>query len=142
MNGHLESFGVAKGRLVQLFLFASMTEPLDPAAIGGAPRWGVTPSDPMGTTMRRIDAGQGGHRIVTRNSAVVRPGLRPTQGDLTRAARAHAWLKGRDFVSPDDVQAVAADALRHRLLLSFEAEANGITPDQVISELLSLVPVG
>ena len=61
---------------------------------------------------------------------------------LDRCARAHAWLKGQDFVSPDDVQAVAADALRHRLLLSFEAEANGVTPDQVIEELLALVPVG
>ena len=61
---------------------------------------------------------------------------------LDRCARAHAWLHGRDFVSPDDVQAVCADVLRHRLILSFEAEANGITPDQVIQELLSLVPVG
>ncbi len=61
---------------------------------------------------------------------------------LDRCARAHAWLRGQDFVSPDDVQAVAADVLRHRLLLSFEAEANGVTPDQVIAELLSLVPVG
>jgi MoxR-like ATPase len=61
---------------------------------------------------------------------------------LDRCARAHAWLRGQDFVSPDDVQAVVADVLRHRLLLSFEAEANGITPDQVIGELLSLVPVG
>jgi len=61
---------------------------------------------------------------------------------LDRCARAHAWLKGQDFVSPDDVQAVAADVLRHRLLLSFEAEANGITPDDVTNELLALVPVG
>ncbi|MEH6584514.1 MAG: MoxR family ATPase [Halioglobus sp.] len=61
---------------------------------------------------------------------------------LDRCSRAHAWLRGQDFVSPDDVQAVAADVLRHRLLLSFEAEANGVTPDQVIEELLSLVPVG
>ncbi len=61
---------------------------------------------------------------------------------LDRCARAHAWLRGRDYVSPDDVQAVAGDVLRHRLLLSFEAEANGVTPDQVIDELLSLVPVG
>ena len=61
---------------------------------------------------------------------------------LDRCSRAHAWLRGQDFVSPDDVQAIAADVLRHRLLLSFEAEANGITPDQVIEELLSLVPVG
>ena len=61
---------------------------------------------------------------------------------LDRCARAHAWLRGENFVSPDDVQAVAADVFRHRLLLSFEAEANGVTPDQVIQELLSLVPVG
>jgi MoxR-like ATPase len=61
---------------------------------------------------------------------------------IDRCARAHAWLKGRDFVSPDDIQAVTADALRHRLILSFEAEANGVTPDRVIDELLSIVPVG
>ncbi len=61
---------------------------------------------------------------------------------LDRCARAHAWLRGQDYVSPDDVQAVAADVLRHRLLLSFEAEANGVTPDDVTSELLALVPVG
>jgi len=61
---------------------------------------------------------------------------------LDRCARAHAWLNGQDFVSPDNVQAVAADVLRHRLLLSFEAEASGITPDQVTGELLALVPVG
>jgi MoxR-like ATPase len=61
---------------------------------------------------------------------------------IDRCARAHAWLKGRDFVSPDDIQAVTADVMRHRLILSFEAEANGVTPDQVIEELLSIVPVG
>ncbi|WP_116364374.1 AAA family ATPase [Parahaliea mediterranea] len=60
---------------------------------------------------------------------------------LDRCARAHAWLAGRDFVSPDDVQAVAGDVLRHRLLLSFEAEASGVTPDAVIAELLGRVPV-
>jgi MoxR-like ATPase len=61
---------------------------------------------------------------------------------LDRCARAHAWLAGRDFVSPDDVQAVAADVLRHRLILTFEAEANGVTADQVIDTLLATVPVG
>lgn len=60
---------------------------------------------------------------------------------LDRCARAHAWLKGRDFVSPDDVQAVAADVFRHRLLLSFEAEASGVRSDEVIAEILRLVPV-
>jgi MoxR-like ATPase len=61
---------------------------------------------------------------------------------LDRCARAHAWLQGRDFVTPDDVQAVAGDVLRHRLLLSFEAQANGVTADRVTGELLALVPVG
>ena len=60
---------------------------------------------------------------------------------LERCARAHAWLNGRDFVSPDDVQAIAHDVLRHRILLSFEAEARGMTPDKVIDELISRVPL-
>mgnify|MGYP000032375837 FL=1 len=60
---------------------------------------------------------------------------------LERCARAHAWLNGRDFVSPDDVQAIAHDVLRHRILLSFEAEANGMTTNKVINELITRVPV-
>lgn len=60
---------------------------------------------------------------------------------LDRCARAHAWLRGSDFVAPDDVQAVVADVMRHRLLLTFEAEANGVTPDRVISEIVAHVPV-
>jgi len=61
---------------------------------------------------------------------------------LDRCARAHAFLHGRDYVSPDDVQAVANDCLKHRLIISFEAEAAGITSVQVIERLLSIVPVG
>ncbi|WP_053981817.1 AAA family ATPase [Marinagarivorans algicola] len=60
---------------------------------------------------------------------------------LDRCARAHAWLEGQDYVSPDNVQAVIHDVFRHRLLLSFEAEAAGITPDDIIHQLLALVPV-
>lgn len=60
---------------------------------------------------------------------------------LDRCARARAWLHGKDFVRPEDVQAVAHDVLRHRLLLSFEAQANGISPNQVIDRLLQRVPV-
>lgn len=60
---------------------------------------------------------------------------------LDRCARAHAWLNGKDFVSPDDVQAILPDVFRHRLLLSFEAEASGISADRVIQELLTAVPV-
>ncbi len=60
---------------------------------------------------------------------------------LDRCARVRAWLEGRDFVSPDDVQDVVHDILRHRLILSFEAEARGISKDQVIDALLRQVPV-
>lgn len=90
VNGHLESFGVAKGRLMQLFLFAMMTKELDSDArtrLGGQDRWGITPSDPMGTTMRRIDTRQGGHRVVTRTCAVLRPGMQAKERDVARAKR-------------------------------------------------------
>ncbi|MDG1079159.1 MAG: MoxR family ATPase [Porticoccaceae bacterium] len=58
---------------------------------------------------------------------------------LDRCSRAMAWLQGRDFVTPDDIRAVAHDVLRHRLILSFEAEASGITANQVIDTLLESV---
>lgn len=59
---------------------------------------------------------------------------------LDRCSRALAWLEGRDFVTPDDIRAVAQDVLRHRLILSFEAEANGISANKVIDRLLTTVP--
>ena len=60
---------------------------------------------------------------------------------LDRCARAHAWLDQRDFVSPDDIQAIAFDVLRHRVILSYEAEADGVTPDSFIQELVARVAV-
>jgi len=90
VNGHLESFGVERGRLMQLFLFATMTPELDAEALhklGGQHRWGITPSDPMGTTLRRIDTAQGGNRIITRTCAVLRSGMETRATDLARAAR-------------------------------------------------------
>ena len=60
---------------------------------------------------------------------------------LDRCARAQAWLKGRDYVSPEDIQAVVHDTLRHRILLSFEAEAEGLSSDDIIRELIRRVPV-
>ncbi|HJO12858.1 MAG: MoxR family ATPase [Gammaproteobacteria bacterium] len=59
---------------------------------------------------------------------------------LDRCARAHAWIQGRDFVSPDDVQEILFDVLRHRILLTFEAEASGITPDKVLETVRDRVP--
>ncbi|MCZ4338759.1 AAA family ATPase [Shewanella colwelliana] len=60
---------------------------------------------------------------------------------IERCARARAWLMGRDFVSPEDIQAVVPNVLRHRLLLSYQAQAEGISADQVISHILSQVAV-
>lgn len=59
---------------------------------------------------------------------------------LDRCSRAYAWLDQRDFVTPDDIRAVAHDVLRHRLILSFEAEAGGVSANQVIDKLLAIVP--
>jgi glycine/D-amino acid oxidase-like deaminating enzyme len=91
-NGQLESFGFAKSRLMHIFLYASMTVELDAMALktlGGAPRWGITPSDPMGTTMRRIDTGQGGNRIITRTCGTYEPDMIASEASLNRAARTH-----------------------------------------------------
>ncbi len=60
---------------------------------------------------------------------------------LDKCSRAYAWLKGHDYVSPGDVQAIAHDVLRHRLILTYDAQAEGIKPDQVISKLVELVAV-
>ncbi len=60
---------------------------------------------------------------------------------LDRCSRARAWLAGRDYVTPEDIQDVAPDILRHRVLLSFEAEAAGRTPDDVIDALLGRIGV-
>jgi len=56
------------------------------------------------------------------------------------AARAHAFLEGRSWVGPDDVKAVGPDVLRHRLLLSYEAEAAEVTPEEVIRRVFDHVP--
>ena len=59
---------------------------------------------------------------------------------LAQTARAHAFLRGRDYVSPDDVKALAPDVLRHRVLLTYEAEAESITPEEIIARILDAVP--
>jgi MoxR-like ATPase len=60
---------------------------------------------------------------------------------LDKCSRAYAWLKGRDYVRPDDVQAIAHDVLRHRLLLSYDAQTAGVKADQVIKKVIELVAV-
>ncbi|MDH3298768.1 MAG: MoxR family ATPase, partial [Gemmatimonadota bacterium] len=60
---------------------------------------------------------------------------------LARAARAQAFIEGRPFVIPEDIRSLALDVLRHRIVMTFEAEAEEISPDQVIERLLGIVPI-
>jgi len=61
--------------------------------------------------------------------------------NLTLAARAHAFLQGRGYVTPQDVKSIAPDVLRHRLMISYEAEAEELTADDIIRKILSEIPV-
>ena len=91
-NGHLESFGFAQRRLMHIFLYASMSPDLDKTALkklGGQARWGITPSDPLGTTVRRIDNAQGGNRIIIRSATAFCPKMRASQMAFGRAGREH-----------------------------------------------------
>ena len=70
-------------------------------------------------------------------------GVSPRGGiALDKVSRAHAWINERDYVTPDDVRAVVHDCFRHRIKLSYEAHADGITADRVIKEIVSVVAVG
>ncbi|MCI7420048.1 MAG: AAA family ATPase [Alphaproteobacteria bacterium] len=60
---------------------------------------------------------------------------------LDKCSKINAWLAGRDFVTPEDVHAVVYDVLRHRVILSFEAQAGGLSSDEVIARLLKVVPL-
>jgi MoxR-like ATPase len=60
---------------------------------------------------------------------------------MKNAAKAHALLEGRYFVSPQDIKDMCPDILRHRLRLSYEAEAENLTPDQIIKTILDTLPV-
>jgi len=75
-------------------------------------------------------------------SALISSGASPRAGiHLQSAAQANAFLCGRSHVLPEDVKGMAPDVLRHRLILSIEAHAQGITPDTVLDQILSLIPV-
>lgn len=88
--------------------------------------------------------------LATRNAAVygdelgrwLQYGASPRASiGLDRSARAHAWLNNRDYVAPEDIQIMALDVLRHRLILSYEAEAEGITTEHVVGELIARIAV-
>lgn len=61
--------------------------------------------------------------------------------NLTLAARAHAFLQGRGYVTPQDVKSIAPDVLRHRVIVSYEAEAEDLRPDDIVSRILNTLPV-
>jgi len=91
VNGHLNSFGYLRGRLMHVFTYASMTRALSPeetARLGGQPRWGLTPADPMGTTVRRI-SGTGGERIIIRNRFTFDPSMEVSDARIAHVARDH-----------------------------------------------------
>ena len=84
---------------------------------------------------------QGMPRLLHRRDRVGGFGASPRGTiSLDLCSRAHAWLKGKDFVSPEDIHEVFHDVLRHRVLLSFEAEAAGVDADSVLDKILELVP--
>lgn len=88
-NGHLESFGFKRGQLMHIMLNACMTGEIgaeDLRKLGGEQTWGLTPSDPMGATVRRISTAQGGNRIVIRQGGYYRPNMATSAADLARVA--------------------------------------------------------
>lgn len=91
VNGHAESFGFFERRLMHVFTYASMTRAMtadEVSRLGGAPVWGATPADPMGTTVRRI-SGTGGDRFVIRNRFTYDPSMEVTDRRITAVARDH-----------------------------------------------------
>lgn len=105
VNGHAESFGYFRRRLVHIHLYASMTRALtadEVTRLGGAPRWGVTPSDPIGSTVRRI-SGTGGDRIVMRNSVTYDPDMACPESRLPVMGAKHDRSLGARFPALDGV---------------------------------------
>ena len=105
-NGHAESFGLFKRRLIHIYLYASMSEALPDDAIaklGGEPRWGFTPADPLGTTVRKI-SGTGGTRIVIRNRFTWSPQRSVDETVLKNVARTHDQSFSRRFPQLKDIK--------------------------------------
>ncbi len=102
----------------------------------------VTVSDPIAEYIAAlVDATRRPEPYSTRLSEWLRWGASPRAAiAIERGARATAWLDGRDFVGPEDVQDIAPDALRHRLLLDYGALARGVTAQACVDELLDKVP--
>jgi MoxR-like ATPase len=118
-------------RLTQAVIFAARGEIL-----------GLTLSDPVAEYIAAlVDATRRPEPYSAQLREWLRWGVSPRAAiSIERGARALAWLAGRDFVTPEDVQTIAPDALRHRLLLDYGAQARGITAQTCVDELLRRVP--
>jgi len=92
--------------------------------------------DVIAATRRPADVGLGDLTPLIEYGASPRAGI-----FLLRAAKAHAFLQGRPYVTPDDVKALGLDVLRHRVLLTYRADAEGMVPDTVVRRILEAVPV-
>ena len=128
VNGHLNSFGYMQGRLMHVFTYASMTRALNAdevARLGGHTIWGLTPADPMGTTVRRI-SGTGGDRIVIRNRFTFDPTMEVDARRIARVARDHDRAFAARFPQLNGVE------MEHRWGGRLCLSRNGV---QVIGEL-------
>lgn len=91
VNGHLNSFGIMQNQLMHVFTYASMTRALsakEENALGGEPIWGMTPADPLGTTVRKI-GGSGGTRLIIRNRATFDPSMEVSQARIDQVSKTH-----------------------------------------------------
>ena len=121
------------------------SERLDPKAVFDARKeiGAVTVSDPIETyIVALVFATRYPERYDKDLATLLEVGVSPRGViGLDKVSRAYAWLKGRDYVTPDDVKAVVHDVFRHRLILSYEAHASNTTPDTVIDRIVELVAV-
>ena len=91
VNGNIENFGYFKNSLLHVYTYGSITQKLTPDQVkilGGKKEWGITPADPLGTTVRRI-SGIGGDRIVIRNRFTYNPNMSPNKSILDNVLRSH-----------------------------------------------------
>jgi MoxR-like ATPase len=92
--------------------------------------------DLVGATRRPADAG------LTDLAPLIEFGASPRAAIfLLRAAKAHAFIRGRAYVTPDDIKALGFDVLRHRVILTYRADAEGVGPDAVLGRIFEAVPV-
>jgi MoxR-like ATPase len=126
-------------------------EGFDPRDLGAAGLRAVASAEDLRTARTAVGAVRATAEVIgyvvdlgraTRTSAALQLGVSPRGATaLLASSRAWAWLSGRDYVTPDDVKALARPTLRHRVQLRPEAELEGVTPDAVLETVLATVPV-